>query len=316
MIKMNKCDICPNNCDLDGKTVCGRSSGLDENIIETTAIAIDPIEKKPLYHFMPGTQTLSVGTLGCNLRCLNCQNHSIAQPADASSVPTRSYSPEEIVEMALDNKLKSISWTYNEASIHPEWIINTAKIAREYDIKSILVTNGYTSGKTLEKLVHFVDAVNVDLKSSKDEFYKTVCGGRLEYVLESIKYYFTHEIHVEVTTLIIPGYNSDGESINGVIDYIKSLSCDIPLHFSAFYPQYKLMNVEATSDELVFEACKNALDKGLNYVYAGNTYPSRFDNTYCSECSEEIIERDYYHIKNNLKKGLCPNCGKDNNIIL
>ncbi len=309
---MNKCQICPNNCSLDNRTICGRNSEIDENVVETTAIAVDPIEKKPLYHFMPNTKTLSIGTLGCNLKCLNCQNHSIAQPTNPYLVPVQKVTPESIVNTAVDNNLQSISWTYNEPTIYPEWIINTAKIAGEYDIKTILVSNGYTSQKTLNNLIKYVDAVNVDLKSSDEKFYREVCSGRIEPVLNSIKTYFENEVHTEVTTLLIPGYNDDLNSINNIINFIKSLSDRIVLHFSAFYPHFKLMHVPPTPEESIMNACDIAKNNGLKYVYPGNTYPSLQDNTYCEFCNEILIKREYYEVNNFITSDKkCPNCGKD-----
>lgn len=294
------------------KAICGRKIEIDENIVETTAVAIDPIEKKPLYNYMPGSKTLSIGTLGCNLKCLNCQNHTIAQPEDPSSVKTLDYTPEEIVQLALEHDLKSISWTYNEPTIHPEWIINTAKIAQKHDIKTILVTNGYTSLETLEKLVDYVDAVNVDLKSMDDTFYNNVCSGRLQPVLDSIKFYYENDVHLEITTLLIEEYNED--SVPEVIETIKSIDGNIPLHFSAFYPQYKLSDLYPTSEDLIKDACFFARGYDLNYVYAGNIHHSTYDNTYCEFCDELLIERDNYDIKNYIKNNKCPNCKKEVNI--
>lgn len=311
---MIRCNICPNNCLIEHNTICGRSL-IDENTIKTTAVTIDPIEKKPLYHYKPGSQTLSVGTLGCNLKCLNCQNHPIAQPEDASSVPIRTFSPKSLVDIALDKNIKSISWTYNEPTIHPEWIINTAKIAQKYDIKTILVTNAYTSQKTLNKLVKYVDAVNIDLKSMNDEFYNEICSGKLEHVLNSIEFYYKSNIHTEITTLLIPGYNDDLKSINSVVDYIKRISNDIILHFSAFYPQYKLIDVPPTSEDTILHAFQIAKKNGLKYVYPGNTNPSCEDNTYCEKCGEILIERDYYNVKNHIINNLCPKCGEKTDFI-
>lgn len=304
---MKRCNICPNNCLIE-KSICGRKPDLDENIIETTAVAIDPIEKKPLYNYMPGSKTLSIGTLGCNLKCLNCQNHSIAQPANPSKVRTTNYTPEEIVQLALDKNLESISWTYNEPTIHPEWIINTAKIAQKHDIKTILVTNGYTSEETLKKLVKYVDAVNVDLKSMEEIFYNKVCSGHLKPVLNSIKFYHDNNVHLEVTTLLIDEYNT--ESVPTVIETILKLDKDIPLHFTAFYPHYKLSSLPPTPEDLIFDACFFAQGFDLNYVYAGNTPHSVYDNTYCKFCDEILIERKNYDINNRIKKDTCPNCEK------
>lgn len=308
---MNRCQICPNNCLLNKKSICGRSLEINENIVQTTGIAIDPIEKKPLYHYLPGSETLSIGTLGCNLKCLNCQNHRIAQPEYPSLVPINKVTPESIVNTALDNNLESISWTYNEPTIYPEWIINTAKIAQETDIKTILVSNGYTSQKTLNELIPYVDAVNIDLKSSTDDFYVRVCGGKIEPVLNSIRYYFENGVHTEVTNLLIPDYNDDEESVKGIVNFIKSLSNEIVLHFSAFYPQFKLMHLSPTSEESVMNACRIAKNYGMENVYPENTHSSLEDNTYCSNCGKLLIEREYYEVKNYINStNRCPGCSK------
>lgn len=312
---MKNCDICPNNCLLE-HSICGRKSVIDENNIESTGIAIDPIEKKPLYHYRPGSKTLSIGGLGCNLKCLNCQNYSIAQPDDPSIVPVSIFSPEDLVEMALDNNLKSISWTYNEPTIHPEWIISTSKVAMEYDINTILVTNGYTSLKTLTELVDYVDAVNVDLKSMSETFYRNVCSGSLSYVQNSIEYYFNNDIHTEVTTLLIPGYNDNEESVSKVCEYISSISNKIVLHFSAFYPQFKLNHIQHTDENVIFKACDIGKDYGLKYVYPGNTHTSSYDNTCCENCNEILIKRDYYGVKNYINENKCPYCGTTVNDIV
>ncbi|WP_455645678.1 AmmeMemoRadiSam system radical SAM enzyme [Methanosphaera sp.] len=307
---MNKCDICPNNCDYDTNSICQQSPIYDdENAVETSAIAIDPIEKKPLYHFMPGTQTLSIGTVGCNLKCINCQNHTIAQPENAILVPIKTYTPEEIVQQAIDNDLESISWTYNEPTIHPKWIISTAKIAKKYDIKTILVTNGYTSQETLDKLVKYVDAVNVDIKSMEEEFYKDVCVGTLEPVLNSIKYYVKQGVHTEVTNLLIPGYNDSTQDIRKIISFIGNTSDKIHLHFTRFYPQFKLNDIEPTREKTIYKACDLAQYLGIKYTYPGNIESSYKDNTYCKNCRHILIERNGYEIKNHVTKmGGCPNC--------
>lgn len=307
---MNRCQICPNNCFVD-KSICGRRIRMDENMVEATAVAMDPVEKKPLYHFMPGSKTLSVGTLGCNLKCLNCQNHDIAQPEHPSLVPVQRITPESIVKIALENHAQSISWTYNEASIYPEWIANTAKIAQKENIRTILVSNGYTSQKTLNDLTGYVDAVNIDLKSISDGFYREICGGKVEPVLNAIRHYNDNGVHCEVTNLLIPGLNDDEDSVTDLVKFIKTLSDDVVLHFSAFFPQFKLTHLPPTGDESVLEACSLAKSMGLKNVYPGNTHPSPDDNTYCEDCGEVLIEREYYDVKNNITGDKrCPSCNK------
>lgn len=315
---MKPCPICPNQCKTDINTFCTQTPIYeDEDAIYTSVVAIDPIEKKPLYHYMPGTKTLSIGTVGCNLKCLNCQNNTIALPDNAEIVPTKLYTPEEIVQQAIDNNLKSISWTYNEPTIHPKWIISTAKVAQEYDIKTILVSNGYTSQKTLDDLVNYVDAVNIDIKSMKDDFYKKICSGSVEPVLNSVKYYVKHEIHTEVTNLLIPDYNDTTEDMRKIINFVYNLSKKIPLHFTAFYPQYKLNNIEPTREKTVRKACDLGQYLGLNYVYPGNIPLSYKNNTYCKNCRHTLLKRTENGIESNItNQGACPKCNHIVDIVL
>lgn len=307
---MMKCNICSHYC--RNNSLCGQTPlEDDENIIKSTGIAVDPMEKKPLYHFLPGSKTLSVGTLGCNFKCLNCQNHEIAQPVMNPYPFIKTVSPEQIVQNALKQNLKSISWTYNEASIHPKWIIKTAQLARNYDIKTVLVTNAYSSNETMKKLVKNVDAVNVDLKSMDETFYDKVCSGKLRPVLENIVQYYENDVHIEITNLLIPGYNDDINSIKNVINFIKGVSPSIVLHFSAFYPQFKLSHLKPTNQETIFKACSLAKKMGLSHVYPGNISPSPMDNTYCSDCGHILIEREGYSVKKYVETdGKCPECKK------
>lgn len=318
MTMSNTCNICPNHCNINNNTICGQKPTLDnENMIYTSTIAVDPIEKKPLYHFLPGTQTLSVGSIGCNLQCLNCQNHSIAQPSDVKGVFTRKTSPSDIVGQAKYKKTPSISWTYNEPTIHPKWIIKTSEIAGQNNLKTILVTNGYNSQETLDKLVDHVDAVNIDLKGIDDEFYKKVCHGSVEHVLNAIEFYHSNDVHVEITNLLIPGYNDDPSSILELIKYVKGLSSYIPLHFTRFYPQFKMQDVKITPDKTIDRALDLAKYLGLKYVYPGNTTSSYKDNTYCRNCKHLLIQREGYDVKLNINdKNACNNCNHKIDILL
>ncbi|MCD7782011.1 MAG: AmmeMemoRadiSam system radical SAM enzyme [Methanosphaera sp.] len=315
---MIRCHICPHHCYIDKESICQQTPVFDEeNTIYTTSIAVDPIEKKPLYHFIPNTDTLSIGTLGCNLKCLNCQNHTIAQPDNSILVPTRKYTPEQIVDYAIKNNMPSISWTYNEPTIHPEWIISTAKIARDHDIKTVVVTNGYSSKITLRKLVEYVDAVNVDIKAMSEDFYSDVCSASLEPVLNSVEYYYNHGVHTEVTNLLIPGYNDKTFQINKLIDYLLEISDRIPLHFTRFYPNFKMMDIDPTDPDKVVLACDLAAYKKIKYVYPGNIPPSHKINTYCKNCRHMLIKRSGGQIENHItSKGACPNCNHKVDVVL
>ena len=314
---MRICSVCPNSCDLDNLTICGETPELDSlEYVDTTAVAIDPIEKKPLYHFLPGTETLSIGTKNCNIKCLFCQNHSIAQPPTGTTVKTRSFTPEELVNIAIENGLPSISWTYNEPTIHYKWIIRTAEIAKKEDIKTVLVTNGYNTPELVDRLSEYVDAVNVDIKSMSDNFYGEVCYAQLEPVLNSVESYYKNGVHIEITNLLIPGYNYDTPTIKKLVEYLKILSDKIPLHFSAFYPQFKMMDVEPTSVKTIDKACDLAKYMGLKYVYPGNVPPSYKSNTFCTHCKQTLIKRVRYHVESNVtEQNACPNCNHKTDIL-
>lgn len=311
------CNICPHRCNREHKTVCQQNElNMDENFIQSTTVAIDPIEKKPLYHFQPGTDTLSIGTLGCNLKCLNCQNHSIAQPEYPEQVPITEFTPQEIVQIAKKYRLNSISWTYNEPTIHPEWIINTAKEARKKNIYTIVVSNGYNSSKTIDELVKYVDAVNIDIKSMDNEFYTKICGATLDPVLETVEKYFRNKVHIEITNLVIPGYNDSAKLIKELAQFISSLSNKIPLHLSAFYPQFKMMDVDATSEKIIDKVCNIAKHEGLKYVYPGNVSSTYKSNTYCPNCKELLIKRDLYDVKDYItEQNACPHCNHKVDVI-
>ncbi len=310
------CNVCPNHCNLHNKTICNELPDYDEeNVIYTSAVALDPIEKKPLYHFQPGTKTLSIGTVGCNLQCLNCQNHTIAQPDLSQEVPTKTYTPEDIVSLAKFHRLTSISWTYNEPTVHPKWIIKTAEIARDENIKTILVTNGYNTRETLDSLVDYVDAVNVDIKSMDDDFYRRICKARLQPVLDSVEYYYKNDIHVELTNLLIPGYNDSNDDIRSLVYFVRGLSNYIPVHFTRFYPQFKMQHVDATPLKTIERACNLAKYMGLKYVYPGNVPSSYLDNTYCRNCRHLIVRREDYNVKLNLTdKNACNKCNHKSDI--
>ena len=318
MSDMRFCNVCPNSCNLDNPTICGETPELDsQEYVEATAVAIDPIEKKPIYHFLPGTETLSVGTKNCNIKCLFCQNHSIAQPPTGTTVRTNYFTPEGLVDIAMENDLPSISWTYNEPTIHYKWIVRTAEIAEREGIKTVLVTNGYNTTDLVNKLSEYVDAVNVDIKGMSNKFYRDVCYAQLEPVLNAVESYYRNGVHMEITNLIIPGYNDDTQTIRKLVEYLKGLSDKIPLHFSAFYPQFKMMDVEPTSVKTIDKACDIAKYMGLKYVYPGNVPPSYKSNTFCRHCRQTLIKRVGYQVETNItEKNACPNCNHKTDILL
>lgn len=247
------------------------------NYGQSTGLAIDPIEKKPLYHFLPGTYTLSFGTLGCNFHCQHCQNFFISQPTDDErgkeyqKKRIEEISPEQIVAVALKNHLPSISYTYNEPTIFLEYALDTMKLAHKNGLKNIWVTNGFMSEQTLELIAPYLDAANVDLKSLSEKFYAEICGARLQPVLDNLIRIKKLGIHLEVTTLIIPGKNDSAKELRQIAEFIKEeLGTETPWHVSAFYPTYQMKNVPPTSREKILEAQKIGREAGLRFVYTGN----------------------------------------------
>ncbi len=272
------------------------------------AIAVDPIEKKPLFHFLPGSSSLSVGTAGCNLHCVFCQNWETSQAAP-EKVPSIRVSPGRIVEEAISTKCKSISYTYNEPTINYEFVLETAKLARKNKLRNVMITNGFINQEPLKRLYRYIDAANIDLKSFSDDFYKTYCDARLEPVLKSIKAMHKMGVFVELTNLIIPTLNDGEKEIRELCRWINSVG-DIPLHFSRFFPMYKLQTIGPTPEQTLAMAKKIAEEEGLNYVYLGNISINNAENTYCPKCRKILIEREGYQIlQNNIKNGSC-SCGE------
>lgn len=313
-----KCHLCPHQCLIaEGKFgVCSvrtnKEAGLKTiNYGEITAISSDPIEKKPLYHFKPGQNILSVGSFGCNLACIFCQNYSIAHYKAKSQY----LSPEQLAEKCInlgDNL--GIAFTYNEPSIWYEYVYDSSKRLKEADpnLKVVLVTNGYIEREPLLELLPYIDAMNIDLKSFNETFYKEVCGGILATVLATIKD-ASKECHVEVTSLLINGLNDSGEEIEKIASFLSSVDKDIPLHLSRYFPNYKLQR-PPTQIEVMLQG-REIAKKYLNYVYLGNM--GGVDNsTYCPNCEGLLIERNNFYTNSYMNNNLCPECGIDTKILL
>ena len=272
-----RCEICANYCKIaDGNVgVCRQHKNIngelfDESYGIVSSLSPDPVEKKPLNHFLPGTFTYSIGGFGCNMTCLHCQNYMISHEYDKNSRAVK-ITPEAIVENALRYNCKSIAWTYNEPTIHLPFSKKTSLLARQKDLKVIYVTNGYFSDKALNEVLGFVDAFNIDLKSMSKDFYKKICGADLDVVLDNIKRIYDEGKHLEVTNLIINDYNDSIEEINELCDFVvNELDCNVPLHFSRAFPYYKMNDISPTRPEILFKAKEIALDKGIKNVYLGN----------------------------------------------
>jgi pyruvate formate lyase activating enzyme len=272
---------------------------------------VDPIEKKPFFHFLPGSKAFSIATVGCNFQCLHCQNHEISQlPQDKATITGKEVSCEEIVAMAQKYNCVSISYTYTEPTIFFEYAYDTAKIAHQKGLKNNFVTNGYMTAEALDMIAPYLDGANVDLKAFSEEFYKKTCGAKLKPVLESIATMHDLGIWVEVTTLIIPTLNDSEEELRKIARFIHSLSPEIPWHVSAFYPTYKMLDKPRTSAETIRRGREIGLEEGLRYVYTGNIPGEEGENTACPHCNNILIKRWGYQIaENSISEGKCPHCG-------
>ncbi|WGS65984.1 AmmeMemoRadiSam system radical SAM enzyme [Marinitoga aeolica] len=317
--KKVKCKLCPHNCIIKNNLtgICKVRKNIDGKLYslnygEITAINDDPIEKKPLFHFYPGEYVLSLGTWGCNFKCLFCQNFEISQERPYSIYKLN---PEDIVEMAIKRKTKIVAFTYSEPIVWYEFVYDTAKLLKEKDIKTVLVTNGYINKEPLLKLIPYIDAMNIDLKGFNDEFYKKIIGGKKEPVMEAIKLSFENNIHIEVTTLVVTNGNDNENELEELFKWIGNISKDIPLHLSRYYPVYKYS--ESPTDIVKLKKIYNIATNYLNYVYLGNVWDENYESTFCPECGTLLINRRGYNIKiqNIDDKGRCKSCLKKIPII-
>jgi len=320
-----KCEICSHNCIIaPGKRgLCGvreNKNGKLFSLVYGKAIAInlDPIEKKPFFHFLPGTYSLSIATMGCNFSCLHCQNYDISQgPKENGQISGENLSSTDIVRLALKYKVPSISYTYTEPSVFIEYALETMKLAKKQGIKNTWVTNGYLTEKALKTIAPYLHAANVDLKFFDNDIYKKVCNAQLQPILDTLKLIKKLNIWLEVTTLIIPGYTNINNQLEKIAEFIKNeLGSETPWHVSRFYPCYKMNDISPTSPELIHQAVKIGQKAGLKYVYAGNLPNDKGENTYCPKCQTLIIQRTGYDIKKFCKQGKCPECGEKIDLIL
>ena len=272
-----RCEICANYCKIaDGNVgICAQHKNINGELFDdsygiVSSLSPDPVEKKPLNHFLSGTLTYSIGGFGCNMACLHCQNYMISQEYYNYSRGIK-ITPEAIVENALNNNCKSIAWTYNEPTIHLPFNKKTSLLARQKNLKVIYVTNGYFSDKSLNEVLGFVDAFNVDLKSMSEDFYKKVCRADLDVVLDNLRRIYLEGKHLEVTNLIINDYNDSISQISDLCDFVvDELGPEVPLHFSRAFPYYKMDDIEPTRLDILFKAREIALEKGIENVYLGN----------------------------------------------
>jgi pyruvate formate lyase activating enzyme len=313
-----QCDLCPRACKLkNGQAgLCFVRACENDEIVLTTygrssGFCIDPIEKKPLNHFLPGTSVLSFGTAGCNLACKFCQNWDISKSREMDTLADAA-SPETLALAAKKTECRSIAFTYNDPVIFHEYAIDVAKACHEHDVKTVAVSAGYVMPEPRKEFYEHIDAVNIDLKAFTEDFYHRITGSHLAPILETLSY-IKHETDtwLEITTLIIPGENDSEKELNEMTEWIVSeLGPDVPLHFSAFHPDWKMRDIHPTSLETLHKARSIAIVNGLHYVYTGNVHDREGDTTFCHDCGEELIVRDWYNIKEwNLgPDGHCPKC--------
>lgn len=314
-----QCVLCPRRCRLgpDMRGDCRARINLNGKLHTLVygnpcAVHIDPIEKKPIFHMLPGSTSFSIATAGCNLHCKYCQNWSISQ-VPPEETENREMPPEKVVEFALDSGCQSISYTYSDPVVFYEYTLDTAILAKQKGLKNVIVTAGYINPDPLRELCKWIDAAHIDLKGFTEEFYQNTCSATLQPVLNTIKTAKEEGVWVEIINLIVPTLNDDFNKIEEMCLWIKNtVGKDVPLHFSRFYPMYKLKNLALTPDETLTKARDIALNTGLNYVYIGNIPGSPGECTYCPQCKKIVVGRIGYSIKEyNLTNGKCKFCGKE-----
>ena len=315
------CQACAQSCTLEEGEygICGvrRVEGGELKLLVygiAAAINVDPVEKKPMFHFLPKSRAFSLGTVGCNFSCTFCQNHDISQYPKENNhqIAGRELPPQKIVELAIENNCDSIAYTYNEPIVFFEYTYDTAKIAHEKGLKNIYVTSGFETKKAIDLLEPYIDGMNIDIKSFSEEFYKEICGARLKPVLDTVKYANEKGIWVEVTTLLIPGKNDSDEEIRNIARFLAKVDPSIPWHLSAFHPTYKMLDVERTPESTLLRAYKIGQEEGLKYLYIGNIDNEDYESTYCPSCKKRVIDRSGnigQFVTNELNEnGRCPYC--------
>ncbi|MBN2199641.1 MAG: AmmeMemoRadiSam system radical SAM enzyme [Candidatus Aminicenantes bacterium] len=312
------CSLCSHRCRIRRGEfgVCGVRKNLEGRLVtyaygEVVAVHADPIEKKPLYHFLPGTRSLSIATAGCNFRCPFCQNWQISQlrRADGRVEGSRPLPPEDVVRLAEDGGCRSVSYTYTEPTIFYEYAADCGRLAKRAGLANVFVTNGYMTAEALESAKPWLDACNVDLKAFRDDTYKRICGARLEPVLESIRLMARLKIWLEVTTLVVPGLNDGSDELRDIARFIAGVGADIPWHISRYHPDYKYDEAPPTPLETLRKAADIGAEEGLRFVYIGNVAAGR-DDTVCPSCGAILIRRAGFSVSAvRLKNGRCPKCG-------
>ena len=318
-----KCNLCAHRCTISkGKSgICRVRENQNGKLMATTyarvsSVGPDPIEKKPLYHFIPGSNVLSLGSIGCNFRCDFCQNWSISQEYVNRNL--RIVEPEKLPQMANLYNCQSISWTYNEPTIWYEYTLDGAKIAKLSGLGTSYVSNGYMTEEALRDIAPYLDAMNIDVKAFTDEFYQKRSSAKLQPVLDTCQLAVELGIHLEITYLIVPTQNDDPQELKNFSQWVANdLKLDVPIHFSRFHPDFKFKKIQGTPMEKLYQAHGIAKEEGLKFVYLGNVMHCDEENTYCPDCGALAMERVGLRLtKDKTKNGKCSQCGSDLNIVL
>ncbi len=313
-----QCLLCPRECVLaEGeKGYCRVRMNKQGKLVALTyaqpcSVNIDPVEKKPLFHFLPGTPTLSIATAGCNLRCVFCQNWSIAH-AEPEDIRTQTLYPKDVVRLARKRECPSISYTYSEPTVFYEYMYDTAWLAKQHGVRSTIITCGYINPLPLEKLCEVIDATHVDLKGFTDKTYRLIAAAKLKPLLDALRIYHKNKVWLEVGYLVIPGLNDGRQEISAMCAWVvKNLGPDVPVHFLRFFPNHKLTKLPPTPVSTLEKAAKIAQRAGVRYVYVGNVPGHELNHTYCHHCGKIVIKRKGYFIEElNLVEGKCRYCGQ------
>lgn len=319
------CFLCCHRCHIyEGKRgVCGVRENRDGTLYSLVygrviAETPDPIEKKPLYHFLPGTRSYSIATPGCNFKCGFCQNWQISQEyGDLRDYEGRYVEPHMIVDGAIRTRCASIAFTYTEPTIFMEYALDVARLAQQEGLRNAFVTNGYESPEAIKAMTGLIDAANIDLKSFSDEFYRSSCHGRLEPVLDSIRAMFEAGIHLEVTTLLVTAQNDSDEELVQIASFLAGISPDIPWHISRFHPDYRALDNSPTPISTIERAVEIGENEGLRYIYVGNVRDTDRQHTRCPQCGKTLIMRSIMRvIENKLNEDCCPDCGTRVPVVL
>jgi pyruvate formate lyase activating enzyme len=317
--KTIRCELCPRRCVISNgkKGFCRSRKNIDGilytlNYGQPVALHVDPIEKKPLAHVYPGTKSFSIATAGCNLRCKFCQNWEISQ-LDPENLKVAYVSPQEIVRQAKISGSKTIAFTYTEPFIFYEYMLDIAKIAKKEGIDCVMHSAGFVNEKPLREIAPYIIAANIDLKGFKDKFYSSFCEGNVDAVLRTLKVLKDEGVWIEITNLLIPSANDSVEDLEQLCDWVvENLGKDTPIHFSRFFPMYKLNNLSPTPLKSLLRAEKIAKEKGLKFIYIGNVPQRLLESTHCPSCKKIIIQRVGYKVlKNSVENGKCPYCREE-----